>query len=108
MAMPPKLALPAIRTCFSGPLFRTLLRNVKKEPELVEGAFKALANHQKRIGYDTLSVRADVPDGADRGEVTAIVTFQINQTGESITFEAVYNRRNKKFEIEQRMTAVDL
>jgi hypothetical protein len=105
---PPKLAIPAIRTAFSGPLFRTMLRNVKKEDEVIELAFKALSTHQRRIKFDTLSVRADVPANEKRGEVTAIVTFQIQETGESITFEAIYNRRSKKYEIEHRKVPVDL
>ncbi len=98
------LNISTAKRILSSSQIQNLLRTTNNQKILLNKAFEYIGKHQSQIGYEVVSIRADVPVTPNKGEVELAIQIGIRGNPKSNKmFEITYSRKLKKFNIDEEL-----
>jgi hypothetical protein len=88
------------KALLNSPQLKNILKNSRKKEQLLAKAFEFIGKSQPRIGYDTLTIKADLSTDP-KGEVSLTVQLGNFGTTNHKMFELAYSRKMRVFSFDE-------
>ena len=88
------------KSLLNSPVLKNILKNSTKKENLLAKAFEFIGKSQPRMGYDTLTLKADLSTDP-KGEISLTIQLGNYGTNNHKMFELAYSRKMKVFSFDE-------